>query len=171
MVARILVGADGSEPAKRATRLAAELAARCEAELHLVHVLHELRLSEDFLKFAETEHIGPKQEYLAIVARPGPERTGRPFPAIVVTRPMMETVAEAALRPAREAARAAGFPRPKEDVLTGDPAERLLDYAEASGIDLIVVGRRGLSAIGGLLMGSVSMKLCHHAKCPVLTVP
>lgn len=171
MIQKILVAADGSAPARRAAQAAAELAAACGAELHLVHVVHRSKFSEDFLKFAESEHLGPKQEYLAIVARPGPERTGRPFPALVVTRAMMEVVAEAALKPAREASRAAGAARIKEEIRSGDPAEELLDYAESQGIDLIVAGRRGLGTLGGLAMGSVTLKLGQHAKCSVLTVP
>ena len=36
--------------------------------------------------------------------------------------------------------------------------------------DLIVMGRRGLGDLGGLLMGSVSHKVCHLADCACLTV-
>jgi nucleotide-binding universal stress UspA family protein len=37
--------------------------------------------------------------------------------------------------------------------------------------DLIVVGTRGHSAIGALLVGSVTQQLLHIASCPVLAVP
>lgn len=36
--------------------------------------------------------------------------------------------------------------------------------------DLIVLGRRGYSGLGELLMGSVSNYVLHHARCSVLTV-
>jgi nucleotide-binding universal stress UspA family protein len=49
-------------------------------------------------------------------------------------------------------------------------AERLIEYASPRGIDLIVLGRRGIGQIRGLLMGSVSWKVNSLAECPVLTV-
>ena len=44
-------------------------------------------------------------------------------------------------------------------------------YAKANAIDLIVMGRRGLGAIGGLLLGSVSHKVTQLAPCACMTVP
>jgi nucleotide-binding universal stress UspA family protein len=49
------------------------------------------------------------------------------------------------------------------------PARGLLDAAE--GADLLVVGSRGLGGFKGLLLGSVSTHVLHHATCPVVTVP
>ena len=59
---------------------------------------------------------------------------------------------------------------PKTSVLAGDPDERLLEYAREQAVDLVVVGRRGVGQIRGLLMGSVSWKVNSLAECPVLTV-
>jgi nucleotide-binding universal stress UspA family protein len=42
--------------------------------------------------------------------------------------------------------------------------------AESEGATLLVVGTRGHTAIGGLLVGSVSTYCAEHALCPVLTV-
>ena len=56
------------------------------------------------------------------------------------------------------------------EVLSGDAAERLLEYAREQAIDLIALGRRGVGQIRGLLMGSVSLKINSLAECPVLTV-
>ena len=52
----------------------------------------------------------------------------------------------------------------------GDPADVLVRQAEDDGADLIVVGTRGLNAAQRALLGSVSTKVVHHAKCDVLVV-
>jgi nucleotide-binding universal stress UspA family protein len=51
------------------------------------------------------------------------------------------------------------------------PAPVIAEAARETGADLIVVGTRGHSAIGGLLLGSVTQRLLHIAPCPVLVVP
>jgi nucleotide-binding universal stress UspA family protein len=52
----------------------------------------------------------------------------------------------------------------------GDPADAIIDLAEELGIDLIVVGNKGLSGARRFLLGSVSNKVSHHAPCSVLIV-
>lgn len=54
-------------------------------------------------------------------------------------------------------------------VLPDDPAKALI---EAAGDDasLIVVGSRGRGGFRGLLLGSTSQKVLHHASCPVMVV-
>ena len=70
---------------------------------------------------------------------------------------------------AAERASAAGVPV-TADVLEGPPAEAVLHVAEAEKFDLIVIGSRGLGQLQGLLMGSVSNRVLHHAKIPVLII-
>ena len=50
-------------------------------------------------------------------------------------------------------------------------AKMIADAARTFGADVIVVGTRGHTAIGGLLLGSVTQRLLHIAPCPVLAVP
>lgn len=52
----------------------------------------------------------------------------------------------------------------------GDAADVLLQEAEESGADLIVVGTRGLNVAQRWLIGSVSSKVVQHAPCDVLVV-
>jgi nucleotide-binding universal stress UspA family protein len=147
MVTNILAALDGSPPAARAGALAADLAVKYGAALHLVHVIPRLAISEGIRQFAAIEGIDN--------------------PLVL----QITAAAQAFLAAAQADAAAKGVGRLATEVLVGDPAEQLLDYARAHGIDLLVLGRRGIGQIRGLLMGSVSAKLTSLAPCPVLTVP
>jgi nucleotide-binding universal stress UspA family protein len=51
---------------------------------------------------------------------------------------------------------------------TRDVARAIIDAADEDGATLIIVGRRGLSSLTGMLVGSVSNKLIHVAKVPIM---
>lgn len=51
---------------------------------------------------------------------------------------------------------------------SGDPAAAILDEAEKQDAELIVLGTRGLSTTERWLVGSVSTRVLHHARCSVL---
>jgi nucleotide-binding universal stress UspA family protein len=53
------------------------------------------------------------------------------------------------------------------EVVADPPAVAILDRAKEWNADLIVVGARGLSALGRLILGSVSQKVVTHSDCPV----
>ena len=71
---------------------------------------------------------------------------------------------------AAEQARACNIEKVRVEVLQGPPAECMLRVAETRRCDCIVVGSRGRGEMAGLLLGSVSDRLAHHAKVPVLIV-
>lgn len=51
----------------------------------------------------------------------------------------------------------------------GGPAWNITNWASEHGVDLIMMGTRGLGKIRGLLLGSVAAKVIHDATCPVWT--
>jgi nucleotide-binding universal stress UspA family protein len=53
---------------------------------------------------------------------------------------------------------------------SGDPAGEILRAAREGKSDLVVIGARGLGRLGGLILGSVSVRVLHAAPCPVLVV-
>src|SRR6266511_3954308 len=53
-------------------------------------------------------------------------------------------------------------------VTEGDPAEQLIEVAEAQGADLIVVGNKGIAGARRFLLGSVPNKVAHYASTDVL---
>ena len=57
------------------------------------------------------------------------------------------------------------------DVMVGGPAHVIAEIADRVSADLIVTGTRGHSPVSGLLLGSVTQRLLHLAKRPVLAVP
>jgi len=141
---RIVVGTDGSETAAEAVRQAIELARITGAALEVVSAYEPVptgRLREE------------EQEVPGDVAH------------AVGPREDVNVVLEAA---AGEAERA-GIevrPHPRE----GDPADAILDVAEETGADLIVVGNKGMTGARRFLLGSVPNKISHHAPCGVLIV-
>jgi len=53
-------------------------------------------------------------------------------------------------------------------VVEDHPANTLVDLS--AGEELLVVGSRGHGGFTGMLLGSVSQSVVHHARCPVVIV-
>ena len=81
-----------------------------------------------------------------------------------------EKAAKQVLDSAVDAEDTSGLPVPVERIVApGGAANAILEVAK--GADLVVVGSRGLGGFTGLLLGSVSHQVTHHAACPVVVVP
>lgn len=52
----------------------------------------------------------------------------------------------------------------------GDPADMIIEAAEQGGVDLIVVGNKGMVGSKRFLLGSVPNHVSHHSPCDVLIV-
>lgn len=76
---------------------------------------------------------------------------------------------EAALAMARKKLDLAKIPY-EARILVGPVAETLTKHARSSGCDLIYIGTRGLTELGGLLLGSTATRVLHISTLPVLLV-
>jgi nucleotide-binding universal stress UspA family protein len=56
------------------------------------------------------------------------------------------------------------------DIAVGHPVEQIVHRAETDKIDLIVLGRRGMSRFEKMIVGSTSEKVLRYAHCPVMVV-
>jgi len=56
-------------------------------------------------------------------------------------------------------------------VAHGHPHRAILDYSDAEGIDIVVMGTHGRTGLDHYLIGSVTEKLVRLSDVPVLTVP
>lgn len=56
------------------------------------------------------------------------------------------------------------------EVAWGDPATEIAMHAQRGKFDVIIMGSRGLGRVTEVLMGSVSQRVLHESKCPVMIV-
>ena len=144
MFQRIVVGTDGSDTAAEAVRQAVELAKATDAKVSLVSAFEPVpsaRLREE------------SSEVPGDVAH------------AVGPREDVNVILEGAAGEARQQGIEADT-HPRE----GDPADAILDVAEETNADLIVVGNKGMTGARRFLLGSVPNKISHHAPCGVYIV-
>jgi len=149
MFQRILVPIDGSTHSRRAVECAADLATRYDAKLNLLHVITNVarnRVPEELRDYAKLEQFELNEA------------------------DMLLGVATKLVESARERALELGLADVTQAIEPGNPASVIAQYCQDHDIDLIVMGRRGLGDLGGLLIGSVSHKVSHLTDCPCMTV-
>jgi nucleotide-binding universal stress UspA family protein len=138
---RIVVGVDGSGGSNHALRWAVDEGRRRHARVEAVHAWHY-----------------PYLPTPAFVTPPSPDVD------------KFERAARVVLDGAVDAVASEGLPASIERTLSWEDAtSALLDASK--GADLLVVGSRGRGGFAGLLLGSVSQEVAHHAPCPVVIVP
>ena len=139
---RIVVGIDGSQGARRALEWAVAEAKLRDAHLIVVHAWLE----------------------------PAAVAVGSVITAGGVEPELFEETAERTVADVVGAVDTTGLPQGIEThVVAGAPARALIDAAKDA--DLVVVGSRGHGGFTGLLLGSVSQQVAHHATCPVVIIP
>ena len=75
-----------------------------------------------------------------------------------------------AMEEARQAAKAMGVEAKAVTAQGVSPADIIVRQAAENGVDLIIMGSRGKSAIDRFLIGSVTSKVVAHAPCSVLVL-
>jgi nucleotide-binding universal stress UspA family protein len=138
----VIVGTDGSDSSLRAVDRAGAIAAAANANLIVAtaHFPHE-----DDLRAAD---------YLKDAGH-----------RMVGNAPVY-----AILRDARDRAKEQGASDIKERAILGAPVEALLDLADETDADLLVVGSVGMGTIKGRLLGSVPAGVSRKARVDVLIV-
>jgi nucleotide-binding universal stress UspA family protein len=147
MVTHILVAVDGSTHADRALAFASDLAVKYEADLTILNVV----------SYASTVPLalGAYAELEGLYAE---------------SRSVLQDAGAKIVESAAEQARRLGVKDVTTVVELGSPAHVICDAANANGVDVIVMGRRGLSDFSGFFLGSISHKVAHSADCTVVTV-
>jgi nucleotide-binding universal stress UspA family protein len=139
---KLLVPFDGSDNAMRALEHAIRLAKENgPTELAIVYA------HEPPIIYGEIEIYLPKEKVKELQQKHGED----------ILRPAIEKAKEARVRFTSQA-------------LIGDIPNSIVSYAETSACDAIVMGTRGMSAIGNLVAGSVATKVIHFTKLPVTLV-
>ena len=141
MYQTILCATDGLEHSDRALQHANRLAAETAAELHLVHIVEPPFMSGPLTG----EYAGPTpRERAARLATQIEQMTSGQ--TVHVTPHVLRAV-------------------------HGSRARQIASIAARIDADVIVVGSRGRTALGGALTGSVSQRLAHHTARPIVVVP
>jgi nucleotide-binding universal stress UspA family protein len=144
MFSSIVVGTDGSETANEAVRQAVDLAKAVGAKVQLVSAYEPVSGQ----RIREERQQAPDDVQWSINPREDVDGT---------------------LEDAAEVASSAGV-NVERFARQGDPADAILDVAEETKADLIIVGNKGMTGARRFLLGSVPNKVSHHAPCSVLII-
>lgn len=169
MFKKILAATDGSESASNAVDIASKFAVSEDAELTILHVLLHDSVPAGLVEMAKVEHLVSDK------------KPTNPIPKVIVAPPRDDeseivkdelhcVIGQKIVDSASECAKSQGVDRVKTEITDGPTAQRIIEAAKDNESDLIVVGTRGFSELKGLLMGSVSHKVCRLASVPCLTV-
>ena len=149
MIKRILIPVDGSDYSQKAVEIATELADKYTADLSLLYVMDHhgsTRTPKGLEEYSQAEHLH------------------------ISEHDFLQAAADHILNAAERIILKSRASRPDKATLIGSPGQEIAKYANEHNTDLIVMGSRGLSDLTGLLLGSVSHKVSHLAKCSCLLV-
>ena len=146
MYKNILVAVDGSDASVRALETAIDLAKQFATKLHIVHVVREMQVPTNIGRLEDVEKL-QRHRHETLTA-----------------------VGDQIVTQAKRKAQTSGVSSVDSDIAAGDPASAIVKYADKNGVDLIVMGSRGLGQVESLLMGSVSRKVANTAKVACMVI-
>lgn len=171
MIKKILVPVDGSKHSVKAVELASDLASKYDAEVILLHVLLRGHMPEGLKKALEieigkreTKVASPMKMPLAIMAQVKSKKDTQ------LTLEELDYIGKYVLSNVALICQDKGVSKVTKRVEEGNPAKIILKIASDAKADMIVLGTRGLSDLQEMLLGSVSQKVTHLAKCTCVTV-
>ncbi|SHF41760.1 universal stress protein A [Desulfacinum infernum DSM 9756] len=144
---KILVPVDFSEYSQKAVRYGVEIAKDRKASLTLLHVINQRIIDA----VHELSVKGYKGDFVEVMRKMMAER-------------------EAELQQMVPQDWREGLTELNFEIRKGRPSEEVIKYAKEHGMDLIVVGTHGRSALASALLGSVANTVVLRAPCPVLVV-
>jgi len=171
MIKNILVPVDGSKHSVKAVELASDLASKYNAEITLLHVLLRGHMSDGLKRALEVE-VGKRKTKvenlinfpLKIMAEVSAKKDKQ------LSLEELDYIGKYVLSNVALICQDNGVTKVIKRVEEGNPAKTILKIADDVQADMIVMGNRGLSDFQGMLVGSVSQKVSHLAKCTCVTV-
>lgn len=172
---KVLVAFDGSEGSKAALDHAIGIVKQNDGELTVVHVVKKQRKAT--VQPIQTMGAGPgAANFPSLGGGPGVIPIHNEAGSAAEHQNSFEAERNEILRRGEDVISDAHRILSKEpisanhEVLEGDPAQKICQYAEDQASDLIVIGNRGLSGLKKWVLGSVSQEVTQNASCPVLVV-
>ena len=158
--------------------MALDLARLHGATVKFIHVLLRHKEARELLSLAETTDIG--DDLKAELQHDAEEPRTLPSAAEMMLNPsvtgreargeVLEAVGRAVLVSAERRAKEKGVACECLPLADGEPSDEIVAAARDQGVDAVVMGSRGLSAIEAMTFGSASQRVCHQAPCMCIMV-
>jgi nucleotide-binding universal stress UspA family protein len=170
MFNRILCAVDGSDHARKAERLAVDLAKASGATLIFFHGMLVTASADELGRFARIEGLGERVEPVVNRLRAVEGRLEYGYEEPPQGTRVYAEIGQRILDEAKLDAEEAGVTSVETILAEGDPANRILQAVEERGVDCVIMGSRGLSDVRAMILGSVSHKVMNHAPCTAIAV-
>ncbi len=170
----ILIPVDGSKHARKAALVGATIAAKFNARVILLHILlRDISLAKIY-ELPQTQEIpSDVLEKLQPVTPADFDfrvtlRTSGINP--VATTALLIEVGRRILETEKNVIEGQGVKTVDLVMEDDDAASKIIEITKTEKADFVVMGRRGLGVLGGMLSGSVSTKVSHLAPATVVSV-